>query len=347
MRDRLNQVRNVTAAFALRGPVAGLPPVLRIDPPFDLRQDAPAVVGRLRLAYPTYAVDFVLDQLPAAIQGEVAQAARQSYDVVLASAREALRKKVQQDGWDGLRRWLNDPAEWTDFASGLQRLLRQACAVPALACPTAEALCLPQQALAFGAASLEPAALDRALLLRTLARLFDNPEPIDPVTDLREFLARDRFMISPRTITLEVPRDFAEKVPGNATLTLTHTPRDGTPQTLVYQRPNTDRPRRNEQTGSLTYTLVRKGDEAIVFQPGDDLKASLPLVDREVLRWDAPASARYSFERLALPPRLYALDQPDDNGVVQKGIHLRGPRSKEGLPRVPDLLPRIGNERGS
>lgn len=338
-RERLTQVRNVTAAFALRGPVDNLPPALKLTAPFDLRRDAPIVVALLRQAYPDFAADFVLDQLPGAIQTEVAQAARQSYEILTASGREAVQRKLRQDGWDRLRGWLDNPSEWTEFASGQTRLLDQTLAALGLALPPPGAV-LPQEAAALGLAAQTSPPLDVALLLRTLARLFDDPEPLDPVADLRTFLSRDRFTISPRTLTLEIPRDLVDKVPGNATLTLTHVPRNGDQQTLVYRRPNEDRPRRNDRTGALTYTLVRKGDDALVYHPGDELKASLPLQEREVLRWDAPSSARYQFEKLSLPPRLYALDNPADRGSVEKGIHLRGPRGKDGLPRLPDLLPR-------
>jgi hypothetical protein len=174
---------------------------------------------------------------------------------------------------------------------------------------------------------------DWRVLANPLAALQGLP---DPVSDLADFLAKNNFTVGPDTLWLEGPDDLRDRVPSNATLTVTHSRAGAERGSLVYQLD--DRPKREGRAWRWRFTL--KESDKLAFQPGDELRATLPLLNNDVLSWTQQRSALYQFERLTQPPRLHKMDQPEREGSLQDRVHLRTPEPADpALPRVPDLMP--------
>jgi hypothetical protein len=174
-------------------------------------------------------------------------------------------------------------------------------------------------------------------LAAVLARLA-NPDAEDPVRALASFLGRDRFLIEVRTVKLEVPERLGVRPRSDARLAVYHPASDRQPA-LVFEP--SDDPRRDARKRVWTYTYRLAEGRRIRYQPGDKLWAELPLPEKRVFTWSEARSARYQFERLRQPPRLQrASDRDLTAGPLQKNVVLSF-RPEDGVPRVPDLLPRV------
>jgi Double-GTPase 2 len=176
------------------------------------------------------------------------------------------------------------------------------------------------------------------VLAVVLNRLRDRSEglaPVDPVSDLERFLQTKSFTIKAPSLVLVVPDELSGRVPNNARLTIACTSSDGERRTLVYYLE--DSKGRPEGENKL-YTFGKSGDSEIVYKPGEEMQASLPLLGGGVLRWVSQKSARYQFGRLELPPRLYRNDEPESESSLERRVHLRK------VPHIPDLLPQSAYE---
>jgi hypothetical protein len=301
-RQRLEGERNLLAALGLLGNVPELPPLLVIPPAFTL-ESAQALAQQVRQTYPRCLSEFVLEGLPEDVRRGVIETARTFYEPLLGPARAAVLARLRQAGGGSME----TPARWDAVSKWLE-----------------------------GPKELS----DWRFLARLLCQLQGHPEPSDPVVALRQFLQRRSFLLDVPEFILEVPDEFQDRLPGNASLVLTHTSRDGDKTRVVY--------RRGPEEGKLTqegqireYRLARREGGQINYQPGDQLRASMELLDGEVLGWTDPRSQLYQFESLSLPPRLHRRNQPESEGTKQRRIHLRGPVGDKEVPNVPDLMPRV------
>src|SRR5207245_1214256 len=118
-RGRLERLRDISAALGLGGPVPDKPPVLVIP-----RTPSLALAGeklkQLQESYPRLEEEFTLTGVPDAVVGELSQAARTQYDLLLEPGREEILRQLRRAGpeggetparWSNLLKWLDNPAE--------------------------------------------------------------------------------------------------------------------------------------------------------------------------------------------------------------------------------------------
>ena len=105
---------------------------------------------------------------------------------------------------------------------------------------------------------------------------------------------------------------------------------------MVFEQ--TGEAKRDPDRRITVYQLDLKKGKRIVYLPGDDHWATLPLRDNMQLTWALNRSTRYQFERLLRPPRLHKADEPNAKGERMEGVRVLVSPA-EGWPRVPDLLP--------
>lgn len=301
-RQRLEAVRDLFAALGLLGPVADLPPVLVIPVPFKL-DSAGKLVRELKQAYPRYESEFVLDGLPRPQRREVEETARIYNEPLLTPAQALVLAKLEGGGGGS-----ETSARW----DAVRRWLED---------------------------STELA--DWRVLARVLTRLQGLPEPTDPVTALREFLGKTSFPIDVAEFMLEVPRDFRDRMPGNAELVLTHTNGDRE-RTQVSYRLKDGKPGPDGDTWE--YQFTRRNGTRLNYVPGDQLRASIELNGGDSLSWADQRSSLYQFERLWRKPRLHRTNQPESEGTIKERIRLSWAGGDKAVPRVPELLPRVKRE---
>jgi hypothetical protein len=76
----------------------------------------------------------------------------------------------------------------------------------------------------------------------------------------------------------------------------------------------------------------------LVYKPGDDFYARLPLKDKLLFTWARSHSALYQFQCLSRAPRLHKDTEANTEGKIAEGVSLEVVPN-DGVPRVPDLLP--------
>lgn len=300
LRQRLQRLRDLSAALGLAGKLPGRPPLLDLPAPPHFTADLARVrLQELERTYPRFQQEFVRFDLPDAVVGEVERAARRSYDHAIEAGREVVLRHLLDAG-DGRE----SPEAW-------RRLL------PWLAAP--------QDLQAWRA------------IAATLARLQD-PDALDPVTALDLFLRHDRFDLDLGHLTLDLPDDLKLRPAGR--LAIHHRPGGEARPPLLYEvvgdgrrdvrRRVTVYTLRPLGASTLTY---RPGDLFWVELPVKDSD------NRDwMLTWTRNRSQVFQFERLTQPPRLHRKDQENLEGKLAEGVVVTviPPR---GLPTVPDLVP--------
>jgi hypothetical protein len=171
-------------------------------------------------------------------------------------------------------------------------------------------------------------------LALVLARLRD-PEAVDPVSDLAAFLQKASFNIEIRSLTLRVPEDLNVKLAPTAQLSVYYE-KD---MALVFEQE--DQVERDPERRQWVYHYKLKDDKApkqIVYRPGDAFWARLPLKENLVFTWARSHSALYQFQCLLREPRLHKANEANTTGKIAEGAALEVV-PKDGVPRIPDLLP--------
>jgi hypothetical protein len=306
-RQRLQRLRDLTAALGLAGTLPGRPPLLEIPPPprFTAEQ-ARGRLQELEKTYPRYQQEFKLTDLPDAALGEIRRAARTSYENAIAAGQEVVLRHLRDvcpegretvEGWRRLRPWLASPED-----------------------------------------------LQAWRVLATLLARLQDPAALDPVTALDVFVAQERFDLDLRRLTLEIPDDLKVRPAGPFALTLRT---GGDRIVLEFEQAGDGRrdARRRvtayafRPTGAdrLTY---RPGDRLWAELPLKD-----ETNDEWRFGWARYRSEIYQFERLSNLPRLYRKGQDLNAGKLAEGVVL-GVVPEDGLPRVPDLLPVVPSDLG-
>jgi hypothetical protein len=306
-RLRLERLRDISAALGLGGPVPEHPPVLVIPraPSFtlDLTGDK---VKELRKAYPHYEDQFILNGLPDVVAGEVRQAARANYDLLLEPARDEVLRQLQRAGkdatetrarWNEVLKWLEDPRELASWS----------------------------------------------VLARVLVHLSDSKRfEADPVTDLAAFLKRDVFEIDMRRLTIEIP-DRLDKQPTDELAVYLQPAGD---KHLFVKTDNKQRDAKRGVTRYLyralkQATIVYHPSDVLWAElPLRDVDKS----DQDWrFTWVRGRSELYQFERLSRPPRLHLKDQPATEGKIVEDVTVT--ITQGSLPLVPDLMPVVKLDR--
>jgi hypothetical protein len=298
---RLMSVLNITTALGLAPVSKDRPPALVFSRDLTLTQ----CKDRLRMlksAYPDYERGFIRDGLPEAILSRVRLAARRQYDVLLEPARAEVLRQLRLGGTGKDE----TPARW----EAVRVWLRE-----------------PEELRAWSE------------LARVLGRLDDPVSALPPTRALAEFLNKPQFTIEAKTISVEIPESRGLRIADEARLLIQHSNGDQL-TTLAFLRSGD--PTRDAVRRLRIYTYRPVEGHRLVYRPGDKLWAELPLSGgKEKLVWSQARSNLYLFERLRQPPRLQNVSATSlDEGRLLDDVRL-GTRPDEGVPTVPDLIPRV------
>jgi hypothetical protein len=313
MQDRLEGLRNLSAALGLGGTQPGRPPVLVIGPGFTVAE-ARGRLGDLQRAYPAYADQFRLQGVSETVLGDIRQAAATSYANLIDAGRKAVLARLRQVDADGKE----TPEDWRQVRDWMVRT---------------------DDLQAF------------RTLAKLLAGLKDvrdlndprpaDPQAGDPVHELAEFLDRNEFPLDLRRLAVEVPD--ALKVRPDGPLTISLKSAGGRLRELVFE-PVSEAPKRDAQRRVTTYTFRATGDTSLTFRPGDNLEATLPVKGdggRELqLTWANYRSYLYDFERLHNPPGLRPRGVKVAAGEPARGVSVAVTLGKP-IPTVPELMPEV------
>jgi hypothetical protein len=303
MKPRLSRVRNLAAALGLIPASTEHPGSLVIElPPKFLIKDAGPLLQTLQGAYPNYRSEFVRAGLPDAFAKVVESRARIAYDNLLAPTRALILQRLKDAGTgasESVSRW-NGVRDWLKSE--------------------------PEDLAAW-----------RTLAV-ILVRLY-NPEAADPVSELAAFLGQTAFTIEIKRLTLRVPEDLNVKVPPTSLLSIYHPEPNKTEPALVFEQE--DQAVRDTDRHQWIYTYRPRGGKSsvpIIYKPGDDFWAVLPLRDGLQFTWARSHSAMYQFQALNAAPRLHKATEANTEGKIAEGVVLEV-SPKDGVPRVPDLMP--------
>jgi hypothetical protein len=308
LRQRLVRVRDLSAALGLIT-APDRPPVLVVErPPAFKLTDARGRLKELQSKYPDkelqseypdYKTEFVRDGLPDAFLRELDRAVTTNYDNLLEPARALVLSQLRKAG-EGDE---ETPARWRPVSDWL--------------------LGNPEELSAWRELAL--------VLLRLRERVAQ-----DPVTALATFLQRTTFSLEPKRITLELPDGQRGRVPSSAELSIYHPRTSSKGPALVFEQAG--EPKRDADRRVTVYTFQLSKGDRIVYLPGDDLWATLPLRENMQLTWQRNRSTTYQFERLLREPRLHKADEDARKGELVEDVRVAFSPA-EGWPRVPDLLP--------
>jgi hypothetical protein len=285
------------------GRVPDRPPLLVFSPGPFTAAEARARLQELKKDYPKFEDDFRTDDLPEAAAPDVRRAAQGNYENLLDSGRAAVLRRLRQAGNDDRE----TPERWKDVRAWLQQ----------------------------GPEELA----DWRVLARVLHRLADPAaEAFDPVDELISFLGRERFDITLTRLRLGIPRDLGVEPSGN--LSVIHEV-GGKATTLTLEPLGEGQ--YNPQTRVTTYTFRTTGEGSIVYRPGDELWAKLPLRKPGesggwALSWIRGRSRLYQFEHLERGAWLHQEGKDPSSGKYEEGLRLV-PAGDTRIPRVPDLMP--------
>ncbi len=157
----------------------------------------------------------------------------------------------------------------------------------------------------------------------------------DPVAQLAEFLRKDRFEATVKSLEVTVPDDLLDyrALPAGK-LVVRHTPAGGEPREYPYRQQGDgvrDRP-------VTVFRFTPDGHPGtLTLRPGDEVIATLPLRSggqEYRLVWSGGRSAAYRWDALGQPPVLEKVG-PLPAPVRVPGVKL------EGFPTVPGLLPDV------
>jgi len=293
-RAELIQVRHVAAALKFTPERPSMPAVLELPSGATLAQVSERV-ATLKKAYPEYSREFRAAELPEAMSAQTKHVANLRYRDLLGVARAEVRQQLQKHGGDTEKGWIG-VRKWLDAPKELADWRVLLAAVNGL---------------------------------RLLA-------PADPLTQLTDFLDRKSLPINLANVEVSLPLSLellspdADKPTRDTVALDVVQQRDGKPVETVKLRLRDIF--KDARVGLLRCTFLPGETSLLKFQPGDVMTATLTLPRSTLVVWDSGnRSARYSFERLSLPPRL--------NGKVEDGIMLKAREPAEGIPAVPDLVP--------
>jgi GTPase SAR1 family protein len=302
LRQRLERVRNLCAALGLIGPIADKPPVLVIDKPpgFPLSM-AKTRWQELQKAYTDYKGEFVRSGLPEALLREVDRAALTNYEFLLEPARSLVLSELRKAG-EGDE---ETAARWNAVRNWLLR---------------------------------DPEELTAWRALAVLLVHLHDPYAADPVTALAAFLGETTFSLDIKRLTVELPDSLRSKAPSTAALSVYHPRTSGKEPALVFEQ--SSEAKRDPDRRVTIYNFELKKGTRLVYVPGDELWATLPLRDGMQLTWTRNRSTMFQFERLLRAPRLHKTKENSTEGelVEEVRVFVSPP---EGWPRAPDLLPGV------
>ncbi|MCI0701015.1 MAG: hypothetical protein L0241_08025 [Planctomycetia bacterium] len=170
-------------------------------------------------------------------------------------------------------------------------------------------------------------------LLHLLARLLDPAAP-DPITEFAHFLQQKTFELDLREFELTIPLDLSiDRVEPTGSFTVTVTHGNDPPQLMKFAVG-----KGVTQDRVMVYRLTSEGNTKLLYRPGDDLRAELPVKvgARELkLLWETGGSNTFRFERLSRDPQL---TKPGGGTETATGVRLL-PTGSTNIPKFPALFP--------
>ncbi len=297
LRQRLERVRDLSTALGLTGALPDRSP-LDIPANFAVAQ-AGVRLQELENAYPRYAKQFTVAELPDAIAGEIRRAARTRYEHALKAGREVVLRHLQEvspgaeetpESWRRLRSWLRAPEDLKAWR----------------------------------------------VLAKVLARL-QNADALDPVDVLEAFVRKESFELVLQRLVLHVPDNL--NVRPEAKLAVHHQAGETSKvlnfelsgeQRHDVRRRVTTYGFRPSGADTISYRL---GDTLWA-----DVACKRADNPDWMLTWARNRSAVYQFERLVRPPRLHQKNQANTEGEVEEAVSLEVIPEVD-FPKVPDLVP--------
>jgi hypothetical protein len=173
-------------------------------------------------------------------------------------------------------------------------------------------------------------------LLHLLARLRD-PAASEPIDELASFLRQEKFDLDLRGFDLSIPLDLSiDKIAPAGPFVITITPKGGTAVTKQFKQSQEG----VREGSATTYRFASDGDAKLTYQPGDELRAELPLkvgTKEFKLVWDTTASRTFQFDKLAHDPKLVKAAGASETAT---GVRI-APTSGSTMPRLPALFPDV------
>lgn len=191
-----------------------------------------------------------------------------------------------------------------------------------------------------GAADLRPW---RELLL--VATQWLDPQAVDPVEALVEFLHREQFKIDLRGLRLTLPAAIqgqAWKPAGPFTISIQRV--NSTVETVSFRA--TDQGTMDAARGTTAYRFAVEGTGTMIDFPGDSIWAEIKVRDPNggemALTWwsNGVRTAAFQFDRFDLPPRMHRGDQKPEAGELVSGVAVEFSPDRA-WPQLPDLLPAL------
>jgi hypothetical protein len=305
-RERLRRQLELSAALGL-GRVPERPPLLVFSAGSFNAADARPRLAELRKEYPKFEKDFTLDDVSNTGKPDIRQAAQTNYQNLLESGRVVVLRQFQEAG-------ANDPAD-PARRKKVQRWLEQG----------------PDELA------------DWRVLATTLRRLFDpGALPLDPVEELAAFLGRDRFEVKLSRLSLAIPHDLGVELQDapRDNLTVTQRARQGGKETAVALEGRKGEYDAQARVQPVTFRAT--GEGTLVFEPGDEVWAKLPLRKGEAgawaFSWIRGRSRLYEFEHLARGAWLHEEGKEPTTGRYYEDVRLI-PLGDTRIPTVPELMP--------
>jgi hypothetical protein len=182
---------------------------------------------------------------------------------------------------------------------------------------------------------IDPAFADWGRLLHLMLRLRD-PNAANPVAELAAFLRAGQFELDLRGFDLVIPPDLAlDKVAPSGSLIITMTPKGKPAESLRFKQSG-----QGLRVDSGTrYTFLPEESGKLVYRPGEELRAELPVRSGNQefkLAWESGRTKTYQFDRLAREPRLVK----STGNEAATGVRLT-PSAGSALPRLPALFPEV------
>jgi hypothetical protein len=301
VRRNLTHLYDLSMALGLGKSIRSRAP---LDIPADFRvSDAAARLDQLQKLYPQFANDFKLTDLPEAVIPEIKSAAAERYGRLLSAGREVVLRHLED----------LSPGE-VETAESWRRLLNW--------------LARPEDLAQW------------RVLASVLARL-QNPEAVDPLIELENFLRSERFEIIIRQLSLSLPDTNARLRPAGPMLV--HYGK-GTAEPTTYSLELQPNPQTDNARQATVYTFTPNEPLAFNYAPGDALWIELAVTKNGQpgwqLFWNTGRSRMYQFEAFAVVPRLQTKDQALLPVEPVQGASLEL-LPRKGVPHLPDLLPTV------
>jgi hypothetical protein len=297
--NKLKRLLDLTTALGIVPATKEKPAALVVTKGISLPK-AKELFGQFKWTYPALVKEIAPADLPDAALPRIRMEARRNYQALLLPGRQEVLRRLQEGG----KGPPEDPSRWDALRSWLKK---------------------PKELSGWSS------------LAAVLARLAD-PDALDPVEALASFLARDRFNLNIRTLTLEVPERVGVRPRSDAKLNLFHPASDRKPAVSFEIVGD---PRRDARRQVWIYNYRATARQPLVYKPADKLWAEVVLPGERQFTWSQARTKTYQFERLREPPRLQKIADPTlYDGPLQDTVKLTI-SPEDGVPRVPDLLPQI------